>query len=395
MAVRFYLNGELREIEAVAPTTTVLDYLRENAVLTGTKEGCAEGDCGACSIVIASANANANANGVEDYLAVNACLLMVPQLDGKHVYTVEGLSARNGGSLDPVQDAMVQSDGTQCGFCTPGIIMSMFALRQSDEDISDEVIHDALAGNLCRCTGYRPIFEATRESCSGAPDDEDLAVVETTDSYQLGDQSFIAPTSLAQMAETVARHPDAHILGGGTDLGILVSKDRHRFETVIHTAQVEELREIEECDETLTLGAAVTYTEVLPFIERLYPSFATMIKRIGSRQIRNVGTIGGNVGNASPIGDTPPCLIALDATLVLHSQAGSREIPIDDFFLDYRKTDLKEGEFIKEIHIPKLKTDQEFRTYKISKRYDQDISAVIGAYRISFDNDTISDARIA
>ena len=394
MAVQFYLNGELREVAAVAPTTTVLDYLREIAVLTGTKEGCAEGDCGACAIVIANA-----ADERPVYLAVNACLLMVPQLDGKHVYTVEGLTERNDGLLDPVQEAMVQSDGTQCGFCTPGFIMSMFALRHSNEEVSDEVIHDALAGNLCRCTGYRPIVDSMRDACLGTRDDDELvdelAVVDTSDTYQIGSQSFFAPTNLTAMAELFARHPDAHILGGGTDLGILVSKDRQAFKTVIHTAQVIELREIREDGDTLTIGAAITYTEALPYIDRLYPSFATMIKRIGSRQIRNVGTIGGNVGNASPIGDTPPCLIALDATLVLHSEAGDRAISVEDYFLDYRKTDLKDGEFIKEIRIPKLKPGQDFRTFKISKRYDQDISAVIGAYRIGIDGEKIVDARIA
>ncbi len=390
MAVQFYLNGKLRDVTEVAPTTTVLDYLREDAVLTGTKEGCAEGDSGACTIVITDKMPE-----VPEYLAVNACLLMLPQIDGKHVYTVEGLAERNGGLLDPVQEAMVQLDGTQCGFCTPGIIMSMFALRQSDEKITDAVIHDTLAGNLCRCTGYRPIVDAARAVCVNAPGDDKLVALDKGDTYQAGGQSFFAPTSVVAMADILARHPDATILGGGTDLGILVSKERQAFETVSHSAQVKELRQIDEDDETLTLGAAVTFTEALPYIERLFPSFATIIKRIGSRQIRNAGTVGGNVGNASPIGDTPPCLIALDATLVLYSRAGDRELSIENYFLDYRNTDLKEGEFIKAIRIPKLKVHQVFRTYKISKRYDQDISAVLGAYRLEMAGDEIAEARIA
>ncbi len=389
MALQFTLNGEMREVSGVSPTMTVLDYLREQAELTGTKEGCAEGDCGACTIVLAE-----TVDGEPKYEAVNSCLLMVPQLAGKHVFTVEGL-AESDDLLDPVQDAMVKTDGTQCGFCTPGIIMALYALRQSEAEITEGEIHDTLAGNLCRCTGYRPIVDAAREACAAAPDNSNLEIIEAGDSYQNGDQTFHTPKSIAEMAKLCAANPEANLLGGGTDLGILVSKEREALSTVIHTGRVAELLQIEETDTDITFGAAVTYTAALPFIERLYPSFATLITRIGSVQIRNAGTIGGNVGNASPIGDTPPCLIALDATLILYSEAGERELPIEEFFLDYRKTDLKTGEFIKAIRIPKLSENQEFRTYKISKRYDQDISAVVGAYRIELEGDTVSDARIA
>ena len=389
MALQFTLNGEMREVSGVSPTLTVLDYLREQAELTGTKEGCAEGDCGACTIVLAE-----TVDGKPSYKAVNACLLMLPQLDGKHVFTVEGV-ATSDDLLDPVQDAMVKTDGTQCGFCTPGIIMSLFALRQSEAEVAEGEIHNTLAGNLCRCTGYRPIVEAAREACVAAPDGLALETLKASDSYQEGNQSFHTPKSITEMAEVFAANPDANLLGGGTDLGILVSKEREVLSTIIHTSRVAELLEINETNTDITFGAAVTYSDALPFIERLYPSFATLITRIGSLQIRNAGTIGGNIGNASPIGDTPPCLIALDATLVLYSQAGERELPIEEFFLDYRKTDLKAGEFIKAIRLPKLSNAQEFRVYKISKRYDQDISAVVGAYRIELEDNTVLDARIA
>jgi len=389
MALQFTLNGELREVSGVSPTMTVLDYLREHAELTGTKEGCAEGDCGACTIVLAE-----TVDGKSEYKAVNACLLMVPQLAGKHVYTVEGLSDDDD-LLDPVQDAMVKTDGTQCGFCTPGIIMSLFALRQSEAAVTEGEIHDRLAGNLCRCTGYRPIVEAAREACITAPDDASLNLIEVGVCYQDGGQTFYAPKTITELAEVFAANPEANLLAGGTDLGILVSKEREVLSTVIHTSRVAELLEINESDTDITFGAAVTYSDALPYIERLYPSFATLITRIGSVQIRNAGTIGGNVGNASPIGDTPPCLIALDATLILYSEAGEREIAIENFFLDYRKTDLKAGEFIKAIRIPKLSENQEFRVYKISKRYDQDISAVVGAFRIEVEGDAVADARVA
>ena len=384
--IRFTLNGAPHEVGDVSPTTTMLDYVRGNLHMTGTKEGCAEGDCGACTVV-----------RIIDgrFEAVNACLMQIGQADGMEILTVEGLEAVNEGKLTPVQDAMATGDGTQCGFCTPGFIGALFALEQSGEDISDDVIHDALAGNLCRCTGYRPIIEAARAACGSIVDYTPKPPVARSAEHVAGDQVFHAPETLADLTRLRAAYPDAMLLAGGTDLGLSVSKDRLRPAVVVHTAHVAELLNIEETDDALILGAAVSYTNALPFIERLYPSFAGMIRRIGSRQIRNLGTIGGNVGNASPIGDTPPCLIALDAILSLVSEDGEREIAMGDFFLDYRKTDLRPGEVIRSIRIPKLAPGQEFRTYKVSKRFDQDISAVIGAYRLTLDGGTVVEARIA
>lgn len=388
--IRFSLNGTPHEVGDISPTTTMLDYVRENLHMTGTKEGCAEGDCGACTVV-----------RVIDgkFEAVNSCLMQIGQADGIEILTVEGLEAINGGALTPVQDAMATGDGTQCGFCTPGFIGALFALEQSGElsgdDVSDDVIHDALAGNLCRCTGYRPIVEAARLACGTTVDYTLQPTINRSSEHATADQVFYTPETLSDLARLRAEYPDAMLLSGGTDLGLSVSKDRQKPAVVIHTAHVAELLEIEETDDALILGAAVSYTRALPYIDRLYPSFAEMIRRIGSRQIRNLGTIGGNIGNASPIGDTPPCLIALDATITLASTAGEREIAIEDFFLDYRKTDLQAGEIISAIRIPKLSVAQSFRTYKVSKRYDQDISAVIGGYRLTFDGDTVTDARIA
>lgn len=384
--IRFTLNGALHEAGDVSPTTTMLDYVRENLHLTGTKEGCAEGDCGACTVV-----------RVVDgrFEAVNACLMQIGQVDGLEILTVEGLEAINGGALTPVQDAMATGDGTQCGFCTPGFIGALFALEQSGEDVSDEVIHDALAGNLCRCTGYRPIVEAARAACGNAVAYTPQPALDRASEHAAQDQVFYAPETLAELTRLRAAYPDAMLLAGGTDLGLSVSKERRKPGVVIHTGHVAELGDITESEDALTLGAAVSYSRALPYIERLYPSFAEMIRRIGSRQIRNLGTIGGNIGNASPIGDTPPCLIALDAVLTLSSSGGEREIAIEDFFLDYRKTDLQPGEIIRSIRIPKLSAGQSFRTYKVSKRYDQDISAVIGAYRLTLEGDTVTGARIA
>lgn len=383
--IRFILNSEEHAAENVSPTTTMLEYVRSHLSLTGTKEGCAEGDCGACTVVRVTDGR---------FEAVNACLMQIGQADGTEIITVEGLEALNGGELVPIQEAMARGDGTQCGFCTPGFIGALFALEQSDEKISEEIIHDALAGNLCRCTGYRPIVDAARDACGKIVDYTPQMPPGRTKEHYAAGQVFHAPDKLAELTALRAAHPEAMLLSGGTDLGLLVSKERQRPDVVIHTAHVAELQQIVETEDAITFGAAVSYSRALPYIDRLYPSFAEMIRRIGSRQIRNLGTLGGNIGNASPIGDTLPCLIVLEAVLSLASQDGVREIPIEDFFLDYRKTDLLPGEVIKSICIPKLSDGQSFRTYKVSKRYDQDISAVIGAFCLTIDGDIVTDARI-
>lgn len=387
--IRFVLNGEEHTVDAsVVPSTTMLDYLRDRLRMTGTKEGCAEGDCGACTVVRVAADGKME--------AVNSCLMQLGQADGQEILTVEGLQAANGGEMMPVQDAMANGDGTQCGFCTPGFIGALYALQQSGEKIDDETIHDALAGNLCRCTGYRPIIEAARAACGKAvpykpaedrPDAEDL--------HEAPGQTFHAPTDLAELTALRAANPRAMLLAGGTDLGLLASKQRIRPPVVIHTSRVTELQELTETEEALTIGAAVTYTNALPYIERLYPSLATLVHRIGSRQIRNLGTIGGNIGNASPIGDTPPSLIALGATVALVSPNASRGIPLEEFFIDYRRTDLAPNEIIRSVTVPKLGEGESFRVYKISKRYDQDISSVVGAFKLKIDGGKVTEARIA
>lgn len=390
MAIKFTLNGELREEASVSPTLTALEFLRENAGLTGTKEGCAEGDCGACTIVMVR-------NGSGKLEAVNSCLLVVGQLDGAKVVTVEGLSEK-GGELESVQQAIVTEDGTQCGFCTPGFVMALHALRHSGETVTDEVIHDALAGNLCRCTGYRSIVDAARAACAGpeiSAFGDGQSGLQASDAYEAQSQLYFAPKTIDELIARRVEFPDAPLLSGGTDLGLLFSKQRQKFPVTIYTQNVDALRRIEEDDRSITIGAAATYTDALPLIESAYPSFGVLIHRIGSRQIRNVGTIGGNIGNASPIGDTPPCLIALDSVLALRGPDGTREIALEDFFLDYRKTDLAKDEIIESVRIPKLSKGQIFRTYKISKRYDQDISSVIGAFRLTLEEGIVTGARIA
>lgn len=391
MALNFELNGRMCTENDVSPSMTVLDYLRLKARLTGTKEGCAEGDCGACTIVIAPLG-----ESNRRYRAVNSCLMVVPQLDGHAVLTVEGLAKRDG-TLHSVQQSLVETDATQCGFCTPGFAMAMFAFAQGGEERSDEAIHEALAGNLCRCTGYRPIVEACRTmradppGCGGTT----VAACGPAEEYQHGSQLYLAPRTLDQVAEAKAAHLDAIILSGGTDLGLRVSKDQISFPVVISTRGVAALSEIKDDNGMLTIGGGVTYAQALPYLDRHFPSFATLVRRIGSRQIRNLGTFAGNLANASPIGDTIPCLMALEAEITLRSKGGMRRVPAADFILGYRKTALAVDELIEAIAIPLLPDGTRFTAYKVSKRFDQDISTVVAAFRLRLDDGKVGEFRAA
>jgi xanthine dehydrogenase small subunit len=364
---------------------TVLDWLRTRAHLSGTKEGCAEGDCGACSIVLGR-----KVDGSLQYQVTNSCLMMLPQIANCAVLTVEGL-AEPDGTLHPAQQALVDADATQCGFCTPGFAMAMFAFHHGGEPAEDAIIHEALAGNLCRCTGYRSIVDACRRLARGPADRSAdqaavtaaaLAALPACSDYRHGSQTFLLPRSFDALFAAMEQLPDGLLLAGGTDLGLRVSKDRELLPGVISIASVEDLHAIEITDDALELGGAVTYTEALPHLDRHFPSFGTLVRRIGSRQIRNLGTLAGNLATASPIGDAIPCLIALDATVTLASRAGTRVLPVETFITGYRETALAAGEVIAAIRIPLLAPGQELATYKVSKRFDQDISTVIGAFRL-------------
>jgi xanthine dehydrogenase small subunit len=385
--ISFLLNGAPVEEASAPPTATLLDWLRETRRLTGTKEGCAEGDCGACTVLLQRDGRPAE--------AVNACIALLGQVDGAAVTTVEGL-ADGTGTQTAVQAAMAEADASQCGFCTPGIVMALEALRRTGGTTDDATIHETLAGNLCRCTGYRPIVDAARRACPPATASADPPSLPASGAcHQAAGDVFYAPATLAELVVLRAANPDARLLAGATDLGLLASRLRQRIPVVISTRRVVEMRAIADTGTAVRIGAAVTYAEALPEIEALYPSFGALIRRIGSRQIRAMGTLGGNIGNASPIGDTPPCLIAPDATLHLAGPRGERTVPLEAFFLDYRRTDLAADEVIVAISVPKLRPGEIFRAYKISRRHDQDISAVVGAWRLTLADGVVRDARIA
>lgn len=398
--IRFIRKGRVVELADVPPTQTLLDYLRLNERATGTKEGCNEGDCGACSVVLARIK-----GGRLVHEAVNACILMLGQVDGAEVITVEDLA--EGGRLHPIQQAMVDHHGSQCGFCTPGFVMSLFALAHSGGTDTRAGVNDAIAGNLCRCTGYRPIVDAALASCGGVPADQFSAneaariqlLLDLKDDRDVmvgsPDRFFAAPATINSLSDLYATHPDATVLAGGTDVGLWVTKQMRRLDKVIWLGKVEDLDRVEETDTGVLLGASATYADAEAAMTRIDPDLGELWRRIGSKQVRASGTVGGNIANGSPIGDTPPALIALGATLELRHGDAARTLPLEEFFVSYGKQDRRPGEFVSGVFVPSLAENQVFRCYKISKRFDQDISAVIGAFRFTIDGTRIVNARVA
>jgi xanthine dehydrogenase small subunit len=402
--LRFLLNGKVEEIGECRPTDTVLDYLRETKRLTGTKEGCAEGDCGACTVVVAE-----HIEGTLQYRAFNSCILFLPTLDGKQLITVEALE--NSGELHTVQQALVDQHGSQCGFCTPGFAMSMLAMFH-DRDISQPqkaTVDAELAGNLCRCTGYAPIFRAVQQAfetrikdqfAQGEPETiNQLQAIQSNEMLRIssGRNQFLAPLNLTQLCQVLEENKDAVIVAGATDVGLWVTKQLQQLQTLVYTGRVQELQEIVEDGNsgTLTIGAAVSYTDAMPALLEHWPGLEEVLTRLGARQVRNAGTIGGNIANGSPIGDMPPALIALDAQLLIASSHGERTIRLEDFFIDYGKQDLAPGECISRIIIPLPESSMLFNCYKISKRIEQDISAVCAAFCVELADGTVSRARVA
>jgi xanthine dehydrogenase small subunit len=401
--IRFLLNGDEVALADVRPDETLLDFLRLRRSLRGSKEGCAEGDCGACTVLVGRL-----AGGELVYEGVNACIRFVGSLDGCHVVTVEHLK-RPDGSLHPVQQAMVDFHGSQCGFCTPGFVMSLYALWMRSPEPSDRQIETALQGNLCRCTGYEAIMRAARAVSSYGRVTEDALARERGDirarltamrdgrrvEIGAGKDRLVVPASVDDLAEVLAAEQKATIVAGSTDVGLWVTKFMRDIAPVVFTGGLEELQQIGETDGTITIGAGVSYTAARDFLARRIPALGPLIDRIGGDQVRNMGTIGGNIANGSPIGDTPPPLIALGATLTLRRGAERRTVPLEDFFLDYGKQDRQPGEFVEAVHVPVPAPDAHFAAYKITKRRDEDITAALGAFHLRVTDGKVSSVRIA
>ena len=399
--IRFYFRNAVHAVSDVAPTQTILQHLREDLRCTGTKEGCAEGDCGACTVVIGSLE-----NGELELKAVNSCIQFTPTLDGKALFTVEDLQLPDG-RLHPVQQALVECHGSQCGFCTPGFAMSLWGmyLKQEGQAPSRCQIDDALSGNLCRCTGYRPIIEAAgrmvelpRAEFDRAAVGDALLLLQRNEgaSYVFEGRSFHAPRTLDELVALRSAHPQALILAGSTDVGLWVTKQMRELNDIIYIGNVAELKLVTESDGMLHIGAGVTLQDAYAAVCRHYPAeLGEMWQRFASLPIRNAGTLGGNVANGSPIGDSMPWLIALGARLVLRGAGGERELALEDFYLGYQQKDLQADEFVAALRVPLAQAGVRFRTYKLAKRFDQDISAVCAAFALTLDGGIVKHARIA
>jgi xanthine dehydrogenase small subunit len=398
-SIRFLRRGEIVELHDVPPMRTVLDYLRLEERSRGTKEGCNEGDCGACTVALGRLS-----NGRLVYEPVNACILLLGQLDGKELVSVDDLSTD--GQLHPVQQALVDTHGSQCGFCTPGFVMSLFTLYQQGTAPTRAEIATHIAGNLCRCTGYRPIIDAGVASCTGNAVDRWAQAAEATAARlaALDDgadvligtpQSFLArPARVETLARLAADNPDATIVSGATDVGLWITKQLRELPKIILTGGVKELHEVKEQGGTIMIGAAASYADAAPALASIDADIGEVLRRLGSVHVRASGTVGGNIANGSPIGDMAPMLIALGATLTLRHGDRERSLPLEAFFLPYGKQDRKPGELVWRVDVPKPGLQDCFRAFKISKRFDQDISAVMAAFRLTLEGRRIAAARM-
>lgn len=379
MSIAFLLNGTPVRVEGEAPTRTLLDWLRDVRGLTGTKEGCNEGDCGACTVMVTDGSGSK---------ALNACILFLAQLHGKAVRTVEGISGPSG-QMHPVQAAMVAHHGSQCGFCTPGFVVSMAVAHLNGARDHD----DQLAGNLCRCTGYAPIVRAAEAAAGESVPEWMIADREALAGYAAGEAGVFRPADSDALAEWYLANPDGVLVAGATDVGLWVTKQLRELAPVAFLGGVEDLKGIEVQAGQLHVGACVTISALRDAVAERLPSFGELLRRYASVQVRNAATIGGNIANGSPIGDGPPALIALGATLHLRRGDEMRAMPLEDFFLEYRKQDWRPGEFVAGVSFPEFAPA--LRCYKISKRFDQDISAVCGCFNVTVEGGVVTSARIA
>lgn len=400
--VRFVLDEEIVELNDVPPTQTVLEYLRDVRGRTGTKEGCAEGDCGACTVVLGELAADRSRI---DYRAINSCIRFLPTIDGKELITVENLHESRA-LLHPVQQALVDHHASQCGFCTPGFVMSLFGLYLNNAAPSRDDVVTALSGNLCRCTGYRPIIAAgcsmsdypqpskwSRDDAQSATRIARLREVQSE--AALVGPGFSAPTSVDELATLLESTPESLLLAGGTDVGLWVTKQLRELPPLIYVGAVAELKEIRQVEAGVRIGAAVSLTDAWRAIVQLHPQLRELALRFASPPVCNSGTLCGNIANGSPIGDSMPILIALDAEIELRRGKHVRTLPLDQFYLGYQRTDLQPGEFVTAVTVPRTTEGQHLASYKVSKRFVQDISAVCAGFAIQLEGNRVVAARLA
>tara|TARA_B100000315_G_scaffold103502_1_gene94850 strand:+ start:334 stop:1770 length:1437 start_codon:yes stop_codon:yes gene_type:complete len=397
--VKFILGDKIYEINNPDPNETILNYIRLKLKKTGTKEGCAEGGCGACTVVLGELKGS---NII--YKAINSCIAFVPTLAGKQLLVVEDLVSKNG-DLHPVQNAMVKYHGSQCGFCTPGFVMSLFAMYKNYSSYSNEKIKDSISGNLCRCTGYRPIIDAAKSLNNNSKLDQfnknrkkiiSLLKKIKPKNIEINyvNKKYFAPRTIKELKKIIKKYPNSNFLSGGTDLSLKITKEKKDIENIIYLSSIDELDFIKNSDNYIEIGATTSLIKFEKFIRKYYPDFNSILKRYGSIQIRNVGTIAGNISTASPIGDTLPLLLSLDAKVILQSINKKTILSLKDFFISYRKTKLKKGQFIYSVRIPIYKKNI-FKAYKISKRVDDDISSVCASFNLEIANKRIKNIKIA
>ena len=398
--IEFIYQNRIFEIKNLDSNETLLNYIRTKLKKTGTKEGCAEGGCGACTVVLGDLKNNNEIN----YKAVNSCITLLPTLQGKQLILVEDLISKEG-ILHPVQQAMVNYHGSQCGFCTPGFVMSLFSMYKKNSKFKDYEIKDSISGNLCRCTGYQPIIKAAKSLKNKNKIDQFSKNKKNTINllnkinnksvviYYKG-KKYFSPRYITELKKILKKNTDVNFLSGGTDLSLAVTKERKDINSIIYMNSIKELQYIKNNNKYIEIGASTTLIEIESYIKKYYPDFTKILKRYGSPQIRNVATVAGNIATASPIGDCLPLLLSLNAKVVLQDFKKTKILFLNDFFVSYRKTKLKKGQFIHSIRIPLIK-DNTFKAYKISKRFDDDISSVCAAFNLEIKKNKILSVRIA